>query len=113
MKKLPIIGLLIGGVLALMAIGAAGIPEAGLVTMVLVLQAVGLPLEGMGLILAVDWFLDRCRTTVNVCGDLTAACVIARREGVWTAARMDEAVGTFEKGPLDETPGAVYHPPEL
>jgi Na+/H+-dicarboxylate symporter len=62
----------------LAAVGAAGIPEAGLVTMVLVLQAVGLPLEGMGLILAVDWFLDRCRTTVNVWDDGVGAAVLER-----------------------------------
>ncbi len=61
----------------LASVGAAGIPEAGLVTMVLVLTAVGLPLEGIGLILAIDWFLDRCRTTVNVWGDSIGAAVIA------------------------------------
>lgn len=64
----------------LAAIGAAGIPEAGLVTMVLVLQAVGLPLEGVGLILAIDWLLDRFRTTVNVWGDCIGAAVIERFE---------------------------------
>ncbi|MCH7519190.1 MAG: dicarboxylate/amino acid:cation symporter [Candidatus Dadabacteria bacterium] len=64
----------------LAAIGAAGIPEAGLVTMVLVLQAVGLPLEGVGLILAIDWLLDRFRTTVNVWGDCIGAAVIDRFE---------------------------------
>ncbi len=64
----------------LAAIGAAGIPEAGLVTMVLVLQSVGLPIEGIGLILAVDWFLDRCRTTVNVWGDAVGAAIIDRFE---------------------------------
>lgn len=64
----------------LAAIGAAGIPEAGLVTMVLVLQAVGLPLEGVGLILAIDWLLDRFRTTVNVWGDCIGAAVIERIE---------------------------------
>jgi Na+/H+-dicarboxylate symporter len=60
------------------AIGAAGIPEAGLVMMVIVLNAVGLPLEGIALLLAVDWFLDRFRTTVNVWGDAVGAAVIDR-----------------------------------
>ena len=62
----------------LAAIGAAGIPEAGLVTMVIVLSAVNLPLEGIGLLLAVDWFLDRFRTAVNVWGDSVGAAVIDR-----------------------------------
>ncbi len=60
----------------LAAVGAAGIPEAGLVTMVMVLQAVGLPLEGVGMLLAIDWFLDRCRTAINVWGDSVGAAVI-------------------------------------
>ena len=64
----------------LAAIGAAGIPEAGLITMVLVLQAVGLPIEGIGMILAIDWFLDRFRTTVNVWGDSIGAAVIEKLE---------------------------------
>ncbi len=63
----------------LAAIGAAGIPEAGLVTMVIVLQAVGLPIEGISLLLIIDWFLDRCRTTVNVWGDSVGAAVIDAR----------------------------------
>ena len=62
------------------AIGAAGIPEAGLVTMVIVLKAVGLPIEGIGLILTIDWFLDRCRTTINVWGDSVGAGVIETLE---------------------------------
>ena len=63
----------------LAAIGAAGIPEAGLVTMVIVLTAVNLPMEGIGTILAIDWFLDRMRTTVNVYGDAVGAAVIDRQ----------------------------------
>lgn len=62
----------------LASIGAAAIPHAGTVMMVLVLSAVGLPLEGIGLIWAVDWFLDRCRTTVNVWGDSIGAAVIGQ-----------------------------------
>ncbi|MEX0952164.1 MAG: dicarboxylate/amino acid:cation symporter [Gammaproteobacteria bacterium] len=68
----------------LAAIGAAGIPQAGLVTMVIVLSAVNLPLEGIGLLLAVDWFLDRCRTTVNVWGDSVGAVVVGRLSGQTT-----------------------------
>ncbi|MDB9752163.1 dicarboxylate/amino acid:cation symporter [Gammaproteobacteria bacterium] len=60
----------------LAAIGAAGIPQAGLVTMLIVLNAVNLPVEGIGMILAVDWFLDRFRTTVNVWGDSVGAALI-------------------------------------
>ena len=62
----------------LAAIGAAGIPQAGLVTMIIVLTAVNLPLEGIGLLLAVDWFLDRFRTAVNVWGDSVGSAVISR-----------------------------------
>ena len=65
---------------ALAAIGAAGIPSAGTVTMVMVFSAVGLPLVGIGLILAVDRILDMCRTTVNVWGDLIGAAILARYE---------------------------------
>jgi len=60
------------------AIGAAAIPSAGLVTMIIVLTAVGLPKEGIGLLLAIDWFLDRLRTTVNVWGDSVGAAVLER-----------------------------------
>lgn len=58
------------------AIGAAGIPEAGLFTMLIVFNAVGLPPEYIALILPVDWFLDRFRTAVNCFGDSVGAAVI-------------------------------------
>jgi len=65
----------------LASIGAAGIPMAGLVMMSIVLTAVGLPLEGIGLILAVDRILDMSRTALNVFGDTCGAVVIAKLEG--------------------------------
>jgi Na+/H+-dicarboxylate symporter len=65
----------------LASIGAAGIPMAGLVTITIILSAVGLPLEGVGLILSVDRILDMCRTTVNVWSDSCGAAVIAKTEG--------------------------------
>jgi len=54
---------------------------AGLVMMSIVLTAVGLPLEGVGLILAIDRPLDMCRTTVNVFSDTCGAAIIAKTEG--------------------------------
>jgi len=65
----------------LASIGAAGIPMAGLIMISVVLSAVGLPLEGVGLILAVDRFLDMCRTTVNVWSDSCGAVTVAKTEG--------------------------------
>ena len=61
------------------SIGAAGIPEAGLVTMTMVFQAVGLPTEYIAILLTVDWFLDRCRTALNVMGDLNVSCLLDGR----------------------------------
>jgi len=66
------------------SVGAAGIPEAGLVTMTMVFSAVGLPLEFIPILLTVDWFLDRCRTAVNVMGDINVSCLI---EGKQTGGR--------------------------
>ncbi len=58
------------------SVGAAGIPEAGLVTMTLVFTSVGLPTEYIALLVTVDWFLDRCRTAINVMGDMTVSALL-------------------------------------
>lgn len=82
----------------LAAIGAAGVPQAGLVTMVIVLTAVNLPVDDVTLILSIDWFLDRCRTSVNVLGDGLGAGVVGHlsRNDI---ARMDrQALLDAEEG---------------
>jgi Na+/H+-dicarboxylate symporter len=58
------------------SVGAAGIPEAGLVTMTLVFSSVGLPTEYIAILITVDWFLDRCRTAINVMGDMTVSALV-------------------------------------
>lgn len=72
------------------SVGAAGIPEAGLVTMTLVFSAVGLPIEFIGLLLTVDWFLDRCRTMINVLGDVNVSCILDGRQ----SAEVNQAAST-------------------
>jgi Na+/H+-dicarboxylate symporter len=69
------------GTALLASIGAAAIPMAGLVMITVILSAVGLPLEGVGLILAVDRILDMFRTTVNVWSDSCGSVIIAKSEG--------------------------------
>jgi dicarboxylate/amino acid:cation (Na+ or H+) symporter, DAACS family len=66
------------------AIGAAGVPGGSIPLLVGVLTMFGVPGEGIAIVLGVDRVLDMSRTTVNVCGDLTAATWVARSEGMWT-----------------------------
>jgi Na+/H+-dicarboxylate symporter len=70
----------------LASIGAAGVPGAALVVMSLVLSSVGLPLEAIAVIAAVDRLLDMCCTSANVTGDTVTAVMVAKSEGV-----LDEA----------------------
>ncbi|MGH7572023.1 MAG: dicarboxylate/amino acid:cation symporter [Gemmatimonadota bacterium] len=65
----------------LASIGAAGVPGVGMITLALVLKTVGIPLEGIALILGVDRILDMCRTTVNITGDASCAVFVAATEG--------------------------------
>ncbi|XP_060578971.1 excitatory amino acid transporter 1-like [Ruditapes philippinarum] len=74
------------------AIGAAGIPSAGLVTMAIVLTAVGLPIDDIRLIYAIDWFLDRFRTAINVLGDSYGAGIVEKLSQA-DLARFDQEHG--------------------
>jgi Na+/H+-dicarboxylate symporter len=65
----------------LASIGTAAVPGVGLITLALVLQQAGLPVEGVALIIGVDRFLDMVRTMVNVTGDATVATIVAHQEG--------------------------------
>jgi DAACS family dicarboxylate/amino acid:cation (Na+ or H+) symporter len=72
-------------------IGTAGVPAGSIPVVALILGMVGVPVEGIGLILGVDRFLDMCRTTLNVTGDLAAAVVVSRGETDLAAPTMPAA----------------------
>jgi Na+/H+-dicarboxylate symporter len=65
----------------LASIGTAGVPSAGVIMLAMVLQKVGLPMEGIALVVGVDRLIDMLRTSVNVAGDCVTACVVAKSEG--------------------------------
>ena len=71
----------------LASIGTAGVPGVGLITLAMVLNQVGLPVEGIGLIIGIDRLLDMVRTAVNVTGDAAVSCIVAKKEG-----ELDRAV---------------------
>ena len=82
----------------LASIGTAGVPGVGLVMLAMVLQQVGLPLEGIALIMGVDRLLDMIRTAVNITGDSVVSCIVARSEG-----ELDETVfNNIHAGESDE-----------
>ncbi len=68
------------GMSILASIGTAGVPGVGLIMLAMVFNQVGLPVEGIGLILGVDRILDMIRTAVNITGDATVTCIVARSE---------------------------------
>jgi len=78
------------------SIGAAGVPGVGLITLALVLEQVGLPVEGIALIIGVDRLLDMMRTVVNITGDGTVATIVARSEGKFAVFNDDQAGVVFE-----------------
>ena len=74
----------------LASIGTAAVPGAGIIMLVIILEAVGVPAAGIALILGVDRILDMCRTVTNVTGDATVACVVANSEGQLGAPNLSE-----------------------
>lgn len=86
----------LGGYLAVIAtatlasVGTAGVPGVGLITLSMVLQQVGLPVEGIALIIGVDRLLDMMRTSVNITGDLVVSTVVAQGEGLLNQEIYDE-----------------------
>jgi Na+/H+-dicarboxylate symporter len=75
------------------SIGVAGVPSASLVAIVVILSALKLPIEGIGLLMVFDRILDMCRTSVNVFSDSCGAVIIARSEGEATAVAVDGKYG--------------------
>lgn len=86
----------IGGYLAVIAtatlasVGTAGVPGVGLITLSMVLQQVGIPVEGIALIIGVDRLLDMVRTAVNITGDCMVSTVVAKGEGLFSTDIYDE-----------------------
>src|SRR5690606_8097572 len=74
----------------LASIGTAAVPSAGLIMLAMVLQQVGLPVEGIALIIGIDRLLDMLRTAVNVTGDCAVTCVVARSEGAMDLAVFND-----------------------
>lgn len=87
------------------AVGAAGVPGGSIPLLVGILTMFGVPGEGIALVLGIDRILDMSRTVVNILGDLSATCVIARSEGIWTAADVPAREGAMDReAPLDASP---------
>jgi len=81
------------------AVGAAGVPGGSIPLLVGILTMFGVPGEGIALILGVDRILDMSRTTVNVCGDLSATAFVAKSEGVWNASMVPAEEGLGRSTP--------------
>lgn len=84
----------------LASIGTAGVPGVGLVTLTMVLQSVGLPVEGIALIIGVDRLLDMIRTGVNVAGDAVIAVIVAKSEKMLDSGRYHDMSLNSENDPV-------------
>ena len=106
----------LGGYLAIIAtatlasVGTAGVPGVGLITLSMVLQQVGIPVEGIALIIGVDRLLDMVRTAVNITGDCMVSSVVARSENLFNDAIFNEVSDrdTYEAKIESDSPGAGF-----
>jgi DAACS family dicarboxylate/amino acid:cation (Na+ or H+) symporter len=89
----------------LTAVGAAGVPGGSIPLLVTILVMFNIPAEGIAIILGVDRILDMSRTTVNVCGDLSATAFVAKTEGVWNASMIPSNEEMAIPHVLDDSPG--------
>lgn len=98
------------GMSVLASIGTAGVPGVGLIMLAMVFNQVGLPVEGIGLILGVDRLLDMIRTAVNVSGDATVTCIVAHGEGELDLnVYNDPDAGVIEEVVLPHKKQATVH----
>ncbi len=89
----------------LASIGTAGVPGVGMIMLVIVLQSVGLPLEGIAVILGVDRILDMCRTVCNITGDAMVCTIVANSEGaIETEEQVEARLRAARERGLDEHP---------
>ena len=91
----------------LASIGTAAVPSAGLIMIALVLGQVGLPVEGIALIIGIDRLLDMMRTAVNVCGDGAVACLVAHSEGALDRATFDDPAAALDTAARPAAAGAA------
>ena len=85
----------------LASIGTAGVPGVGLIMLAMVLQQVGLPVEGIALIIGVDRLLDMTRTAVNVTGDAMVSCIVGKSEKQFDQAVFDDAGAGVKEESVD------------
>ena len=80
------------------SIGVAGVPSASLVAIAIILAAIGIPLEAIGVLMVFDRILDMCRTSINIWGDCCCATIVARLEGEKTNVAIQERMGQGQEG---------------
>ncbi|QJR79465.1 dicarboxylate/amino acid:cation symporter [Alteromonas pelagimontana] len=85
----------------LASVGTAGVPGVGLIMLAMVLQQVNLPVEGIALIIGVDRLLDMTRTAINVTGDCTVACIVAKSEGELDEVAFNDPAAGLSKEEVD------------